>query len=1743
MKKTTLRYLSLIVAVVMMLGALAACGNNGGNTETGAVTSSSTTEATTESTAETTTETDESTATETTEAGTSDTETAETGETTSQDSETTDADTSTSDSETGDVVTSETEEATLTGEYAEIIEVSNDIKNGVNPYYTDATRTSVTIDNQNMTLKYNIAPNGNMQIENLSTRGGCSYIENTMDVILNMQNGNKYYASKSLDDAILNIYRYGFYYYENRIEGQTFMNEIVAESEHKFDLETAATRGFSKMTFDSDGTMNFRMSSDEDPQMRFEDLDLNASDYKYLELVIKTSDASKLCELYMVAGSAAGYSTNQRFQFSLVAGEEYQTVVFPLADSINDYTGKISKLRLDINAATGAEISIKSLRLYDASYAGAPETLSIQRSFLTYSTKLHHLVQLSTTETVEGVASVDFVTRIAENKVAKLVVKDADGLKYTLEGVDWNTVEYVGFDIVDAGIFGYVLPFDDQSGKISVTLENGAYTVIQSKTPENGKLIPSAKKTHNANDFFMGQRIYTDENHEFDTFIYEAEIERNPLTEEHITVDTRYDKAAFKGYNALKGYYEFNIAGGKFTQSYYGYPNRQYRVSFTVSGVEEKRMMYFATHSDETGGLECAVLLGKGDLLLPVPVEVCKNFDSDGDNTIYNIDDTLFSEAFFPLIVNPGDELKYTCVNLYQNWGLFPLKQISSIQYHVPFYHLSTGVIETNCIVPFTESGPGLPDHRAMSAPLWPTQPQHTSGGSHTFLHYKGDDGKLVLTDNKSAFIDSYGPTYADITLGYLSADNKIETSYHYMEMPQTDENRTYLELSYKFLEDMSFTEFWKDFIFYRCTDNNETGRYQRLGYLDENNESQVVDASLGNKEYSYVLGNDCPYFTLFDMKGRAPDTSNYYGYVNIGFLIYNHEVICNGEKLDVDFKIRNVDNYVYLSLDLEDVSFKAGDTIQINAIMMPWGSHELEAPENEADRVEGHTYYDTIVDGVPYMDKNVRDVRENTLKNPVKLTPAEDCNVIESTYLPKIRSNNGESAEFTISGGHNNIAVRVYGFNKLTVPTIQEYVGGRWVTYKVMSAANKDAQGYGYMYDGYMVYYDGDGTYSYSFIIEMDNGAERKFRVSTAEDYKAWPEVDPDMGANTAIDAENDPINVYVDAKEIASFEIDMKNCISSLELIENDTESYLRIFANSGAGESFVTLFKADDPAYADLQSTGRYLVFKYRLDANSPNRLPGFEFFTNTERATPEGPDNLDYYNIKYDGEWHVVIIDIRGLLPHKYYVEREDKTFKAQFLRFDFFNTSNLSEEMYIDIAYVGLSDSLQDIYKLNEDMDEVTLAIQPGVETVINPKTGMEVGYEDEFYSPFNVHLSAKRLYGACDAMSALFTSVALSENNDYVRMYANKDKGEAYVTVYASSNPIYENLQSTGQYVVFKYRLPGNGSHKYLGGLEMFAGTESGAPTGPDNTDYYMMKDDGEWHVVVFDMAQLMPAYVKEADGSYKLRFLRFDFFGAGYSNDYYMDVAYIAITDDFEKILEYNADADEVMLLTSTDKETAIDPATGLPVNKNDNPFNFFVGPESINNMIISQSTNLFTSHAVSNDGKYIRMYAKNDKAEGYAKVFNAADAEYSNLEATGKYVVFKYRLPSSHANYTETSIQFYANTESTSYAGDDRVSFNALQYDDEWHVVIIDATKMMPQKYMQPNDDGVYKSNFLRFDFYNGVSLPNDYYIDYEYVAMCDDLAKAYEYNSDMSEILLVEGPDNFTVIDPATGLEKVS
>ena len=1198
---------------------------------------------------------------------------------------------------------SETKESTATQSSEkdeDLMKLANGLANGTHTSYNTATWRTVNIKNQTMSLDYNLwAGSNNMQVETLSNTDGAKYIENTMDVFVKTTDGETYYASKSTKSATVNIYRYGYYYYENRIEGQVFLPEIRATS-----AQTVSLRSPSDKSQISNGSYSYwggeysYTINGTDPWIAFNQ-NVSASSYDYVEITVKATQASASSEIFIIAGSATTYTAAQSYAFAMAQDGEYHTYYIPLT-LIEDYTGTLKGLRFDINGAIGSQVYIKSVRLIKSQDVNLDDSLSIQRSFLSYSDKLHHLTQFSASKEITGIELVGMETKINVNTVNALVVKDANGLKYDLNDVDWATAEYAGFDIAGAGIFGYILPADNNSGSMEIAIKDGCYVITQ--TLAVSSFTPSAQGTRNSNDLFFGQRIYNDETHDFKAFIHEAECERNPLTSDNIIVDFSEEGSAFVGYDALRGYYQFSISGTSFNPAYYDHPNRHYNIRFTVKGDEYDRQMYFMSRCSNSGCLESAVLLNDENMLLPIPMEVAKNFAGDGENTIYNLDDAAYGETYFPIIANAGESRTYNLINLYQNWGQFPLKQISSIQYHTPYYHFSTGVTETNCINLFPKNGPGLPDFRTMSAPFWTGQPQHNSGGGHSFLRYTDSTGYTCTSQNQTVTIDSYGPTYCDITLGGITSDGKVTTEYTHTEMPQTDENRTYYEMKFTFNEDMSFTNFRKNFTFYSVTDNNSTGVYQKVGYLDENNDSVVVDANhtADATNYTYTLGDNCPYFSFFMMPEWNRTSTSAQGYTNVAMLIKDWKVISGGEEISTKLCIRNHSETIFLSLDIDDITFKAGDTITINAILMPWGSQQME--DDPANRLENAQtaiydsphYSDVLPDDTLYMDKNVRDVRENTLLDPLTATEVENATVIDSPFVPKVKSTDGKSATFTISGGYDNNVVRVYGFDKLTVPKIEELIDGVWVEYKVSSQSTPDSYGYGHAYDGYMVHYDADGTYSYSFVYNMTDVESRTFRITAEEDFEGWT-YDPSY-------VKENPINVIVDGKELYNSDSKAKEEYYSSKVLSEDG-SYVRLYINSIASESYTIAYSAG------IKPAGKYIVYKYRIPTtNSTNS--NLEFWTSTERTGAGGNDNIliNSSAVRNDGEWHVMVLDVT-LLKHANCVFEKDEygAFVPRYLRIDTTN-QKMAEGDYIDFAYAGFSNSIAEIVAANQDVSTIDI---------------------------------------------------------------------------------------------------------------------------------------------------------------------------------------------------------------------------------------------------------------------------------------------------------------------------------------------------------------------------------------------------------------------------------------------------
>ena len=322
------------------------------------------------------------------------------------------------------------------------------------------------------------------------------------------------------------------------------------------------------------------------------------------------------CQFFLKTSSGGGY---KNASFDTVNDGEYHTYYVYLGNVAN-YSGTLESLRLDFSmchSTSGGTVEIKEIKAVKADVYGAPQDLGVARIFHTYSDKLHQELQFAAKNTTDGIEEIGMITEINADTVNAIIVKDKNGIHSSLDEVDWQSAEYIGFDIKGAGIFGYILPYNC-TDKLTVTLENGTYTIIQSATPEGGVIESSPKGTNNSNDLRMGQRIYTDGNHSFDRFIYEATIERTPLSEKYFRLDEENSSSAsVTGYDPLRGCYTFTMAGTIFNSAYFEYPNKHFKLSFAVRGDDYDRTVYVMATTTPYGHLEAAALMNSEGLLLP----------------------------------------------------------------------------------------------------------------------------------------------------------------------------------------------------------------------------------------------------------------------------------------------------------------------------------------------------------------------------------------------------------------------------------------------------------------------------------------------------------------------------------------------------------------------------------------------------------------------------------------------------------------------------------------------------------------------------------------------------------------------------------------------------------------------------------------------------------------------------------------------------------------------------------------------------------------------------------------------------------------------------------------------------------------------------------------------------------------------------------------------------------------------
>ena len=723
------------------------------------------------------------------------------------------------------------------------------------------------------------------------------------------------------------------------------------------------------------------------------------------------------------------------------------------------------------------EVNVRNLNFGDNLY--------LDKTYHVYSDRMYQVYRLinSNSSAVSTVEQVTFQTMIPKSSVAKFEIRNGDTIttSYSSNALGSTEFRYAAFDIQGVGVLAFINTSTDCS-----------FWLMQDNDNYYFRQVKKVGTLEAGGEVSFGTRVYTDTTHDFASMRAADEIERTPLTADDITVtghSTSSDGTGFVGYDKLKGHYVMNIAGSGFADAY-GEPDKKYIDNIKVVAKDD-RDVFFMVHS--TCPLEGAALTDKNDLLIPMGLEVMKNFGHEVEEPIYDPADKMYGDTLFPVKLAKGNTLEFSLVNVYQNWGKYPLKQISSISYYVSYYHMSTGVTETNCLAPYystylNKDDVGswiLPDFRGMSN----DGQTYEEDGSEKHSDIQNNSvGALNGVSNGSSLssseadlgiyqgsdIRSSGLTYADMNYSYTSKNGSYDVVYRHVEMPQTDEGRTYYTVEISFKKSTSLK--YADFSIFSFDARVNGDYYNNAAYIGTDGTKKTISYTEPSKylplDRLYALNKGSSYFTYYNMSRNGIHESG-----NFALIVKDYSITVNGNSSDLGLAFysskitRNGSDYTNRgSLTIaENTTFAAGDKITVNVILLPYGKGSGESDISSVEKV----YKDSATEAL-------------------KVTATKGA-VVEDDFIATVRAASYGVAEFTLSGGaiknsEVNYAIRVKGLKKLGKLKVEKKnASGEWETVELASSHG---------FDGYSVIYEKDGTLEYSFIVTKTE-SDVTYRVS----------------------------------------------------------------------------------------------------------------------------------------------------------------------------------------------------------------------------------------------------------------------------------------------------------------------------------------------------------------------------------------------------------------------------------------------------------------------------------------------------------------------------------------------------------------------------------------------------------------------------------------------------------------------
>ncbi|MBO5078010.1 MAG: hypothetical protein J5584_10515 [Clostridia bacterium] len=939
--------------------------------------------------------------------------------------------------------------------YSDSVLYANDSANGVQVTYTDGDRHGVKMQNLISRFESDLTTSGNMGLRYFANSKGKNYFEDSLDLYAIDNDGTEWTDRGSTTAGRFNTTRLGYYYYETRVQeysfGLTDPEAFVRKTPVTLaDFTENWDTSMVSITQEAGKKITINIESLANAYILKSGLSVPAESATTIKITMAVKGSCQTAIFAYIDSATGKFNNKQRQSFDVINDGKYHTYYIDISDALKE---ELTAFRLEFHGEDGDVATVTEIT---ALSLGTPPPLKTNRIYHIFPDKLHQEVRFLAAGKVDNIKEYGIVLRLPANTVDKFQIRDASGVHNDLS-FDPATVQYAGFHVKGVGVVGFIIPdIKGNTKAVTVELVDGMYVIRQ--------IYGGALVLKSGTWATLCNRFYTDESDSFEGIDRAAEDERDPLT--GITVTDIDSGCNYSGYDKIRGIYLFEKGGTDFSTAYYMAPNRYFSSKVEITNNTSRDRNIYMCFRTVSGALECAALADKdGQYLLPIPIEVCKNFCGEFEDPTYDPADASYGDSYFPLVVKSGETTGITELHMYQNWGKYPLKQLSSIQFHVGYYHLSTGVSESNCIAPYYVYGKDgwiLPDFRGRSSIMWRDQPQFNSVGVTKLVSHYRTDGTYCQSEYTGSKINSYGPTYADVEYSYAADDGSYEYTVRHIEFPQTDESRTYYTLDLKFNKDLTIAEVRRDFALLMF--HSHFTAYHNFTYTDAGGKIAVRDNRLGTSAYY----NE---YTKF-RKGSFWYTWNYTtepsweNPLNYGVVVRDYSVKIGGSKWNGNFAVKHSCDGIYnagcLTLDIGKATFRKGDYIRMSFILLPWGNTDLDSVEN------------------------MQNVYEDSVTSPIKVK-AQTGTAVNDKWLARVRCADNV-AEFTVTGGRNNMPVRVDGFTSPYRPEIYIKSGGAWEPY---------SNAVGTPYDSYMIHFNDDGTYGFSFIVEQQSpGDSVSFRV-----------------------------------------------------------------------------------------------------------------------------------------------------------------------------------------------------------------------------------------------------------------------------------------------------------------------------------------------------------------------------------------------------------------------------------------------------------------------------------------------------------------------------------------------------------------------------------------------------------------------------------------------------------------------